>query len=169
MLDINGYTLSNVAGDLKLGASNTRIIAANYGISDPMLPGMLGSVTDGSSAYKVYPYPLNDVNLNNGSPYSYYRFTCPATGIYYTSFAAIVGTGVSMQGYFGIIVNGGLWYFSYRDSAAIWELHHVEMQLKLSAGDYIEWAANAAPGPDSSTAGGAYRANHNHCTVWLVG
>jgi len=69
----------------------------------------------------------------------------------------------------GLIVNGGNWYFSYRNSGATWELHHIEMMLRLNAGDYIQWAMNKAPGPDSSTTGGAYQANHNTCTIWLVG
>ena len=57
-----------------------------------MLPGFLGSATPGG-AYKVYPFPVNDVNLNIGSPWSTttYTFTCPVAGIYYTSYSGIVG------------------------------------------------------------------------------
>jgi hypothetical protein len=168
-VDINGYALSNASG-LKFGASNTKIVAANYGINDPMLPAMLGAATLGG-AYKVYPFPVNDVNLNVGSPWSNsgYRFTCPMTGRYYTSFSGICGSGVSMGGYFGVIVNGGLWYFSYRDSNALWELVHMEVILNLSAGDYVQWAMNIAPAPDSGTTGGAYQSSHNTSTIWLVG
>jgi hypothetical protein len=171
-VDINGYALSNASG-LKFGASNTKIVAANYGINDPMLPAMMGSATLGGSTYKIYPFPCNDVNLNVGSPWSNtgYKFTCPMTGRYYTSFAGICGTGEGSGkgGYFSIIVNGGLWYFGYRDSGALWELYRMEMVLNLAAGDYVQWAMNIAPSPDSGTPGGAYQANHNTCTIWLVG
>lgn len=80
-VDINGYALSNSSG-LAFGASGTKIIAANYGIRDPMLPAMLGSATGGGT-YKCYPFPVNDVNLNIGSCWSTgtYAFTCPVTGI----------------------------------------------------------------------------------------
>ena len=171
-VNINGYNLSNDAGGLVLGASASRIAAANYGIKDPALPGFLGSAT-ANGAYKVFPFPVNDVNLNIGSPWSTasYAFTCPVTGIYYTSYSGIVGSGAisTQHAYFGLIVNGGNWYFSYRNSGATWELHHIEMMLRLNAGDYIQWAMNKAPGPDSGTTGGAYQANHNTCTIWLVG
>jgi hypothetical protein len=166
-LDINGYALSNEGG-LKFGASNTKILAANYGISQPTLPGMLGAAT-ANGTYKCYPFPVNDVNLNIGSCWANNRFTCPVAGIYYTSYSGIVGSGVNQGGYYAIIINGGNWYFSYRDSDALWELHHIEMMLNLAAGDYIEWAMNKAPGPDSGTTGGAYQSNHNTCTIWLVG
>jgi len=170
-ININGYNLSNESG-LRLGASSTTIVGT-YGILEPTLPGMAGSATAGG-AYKVYPFPVNDVNLNTGSPWnlSTYRFTCPVAGIYYISYSGIVGDGdgsVGKAAYYAIIVNGGNWYFSYRDTLAIWELHHIEMQLKLSAGDWISWAMNTAPGPASATSGGAYQSNHNTCTIWLVG
>jgi hypothetical protein len=166
-VDINGYALSNSSG-LAFGTSGTKIIAANYGICDPMLPGMLGSATGGGT-YKCYPFPVNDVNLNIGSCWSTgtYAFTCPMTGIYYTSYSGIVGTGTN--GYYALIVNGGNWYFSYRNSDASWEIHHVEVMVDLAAGDTIRWAMNVAPAPDTTTAGGAYQSNHNTCTIWLVG
>jgi len=170
-ININGYNLSNSSG-LSFGASGTKIIAASYGIKDPMLPGMLGSATAGGT-YKVYPFPVNDVNLNVGSPWSTstYMFTCPVASIYYTSYSGIVGdgTGGAVGGYYALIINGGNWYFSYRDSNNAWELHHIEMMLKLAAGDTIQWAMNKAPGPDSTTVGGAGQGNHNTCTIWLVG
>jgi hypothetical protein len=171
-VDINGYALSSDTG-LKFGTTGTKIAAANYGIREPTLPGMLGAVTDGSGTYKVFPWPLNDVNLNNGSPWSTstFRFTVPVAGIYYTSYSGITGAGGagSYGGYFGLIVNGGLRYFSYRNSTMLWELHHIEMMLDLAAGDYVQWAMNIAPAPDSSTVGGGYRANHNTSTIWKVG
>ncbi|HEY6617419.1 MAG TPA: hypothetical protein VIZ32_22985 [Vicinamibacterales bacterium] len=170
-IDINGYALSN-AGGLKFGVSNTKVLAANYGISMPTLPGMLGAAT-ANGPYKVHPFPVNDVNLNIGSCWSTsnYRFTAPVAGIYYTSYSGICGNGdgAGANGYYSVSVNGGNWYFSYRDTAAIWELHHVEMMLKLAAGDYVTWAMNTAPGPDTTGPGGAYQANHNTCTIWLVG
>ena len=172
-VNINGYPLSNTSGDLVLGASGTKVIAANYGIRDPMLPGMLGSVTDGSGAYKVYPFPVNDVNLNIGLCWSTstFLFTAPVNGIYFTSYSGIVGDGTATQtaGSYSVIVNGGLWYASYRDTISIWELHHVVVMLNLAAGDTVAWAMNIAPGYATSYTGGAYRANHNMCTIWLVG
>jgi C1q domain len=169
-VDINGYALSN-AGGLAFGASNTKVIAANYGISDPALPGMFGSATAGGP-YKVYPFPVNSVNVNIGLYWSTstYRFTAPVAGIYYTSYGGIVGTGSlpTVGGYFAIIVNGANWYFTFRDSANNWELHHIEMMLKLAAGDTVAWAMNTAPAPDAG-ASGAYQVNHNMCTIWLVG
>ena len=170
-VDINGYALSQAAG-LKFGASNTKVIAASYGISDPMLPAMLGSAT-ANGAYKVYPFPVNDVNLNIGSPWSTsaYRFTCPVAGIYYISYSGIVGEGVSAgsAAYYAIIVNGANIYFGYKDTTSVWELFHLHGMLKLAAGDTIAWAMNKAPGPDTGGPGGAYQANHNTCTIWLVG
>jgi hypothetical protein len=171
-IDINGYSLSNASG-LKLGASNSKILAANYGVSDPMLPGMLGSAT-ANGAYKVYPFPVNDVNLNTGSPWNTgtFRFTAPVSGIYYTSYSGITGNGTltGCNGYMvALIVNGGNWYFSYKDTINSWELDHVEMMLNLAAGDWFSWAMNIAPGPDAGTNAGSYQANHNTCTVWLVG
>jgi hypothetical protein len=168
-VNINGYALSNSSG-LSFGASGTKIIAANYGIKDPMLPGMMGSAT-ANGTYKCYPFPVNDVNVNVGSLWSTssFLFTAPVAGIYYTSYSGIVGTGASQGGYYALIVNGANWYFSYRDSNVTWELHHIEMMVKLAAGDNVRWAMNMAPGPDSGTTGGAYQANHNTNTIWLVG
>ena len=171
-VDINGYNLSEHGG-LVLGASGCKIAAANYGIIDPMLPGMLGFCTDGSATYKVHPFPVNDVNLNIGSPWNVgtFRFTAPVAGIYYTSYSGIVGNGTvtSAQGYNAVCVNGALWYHSYKDTIANWELQHIEMMVNLAAGDYVTWAMNIAPAPDSGTNAGGYRSNHNTCTIWLVG
>ena len=61
-IDIKGY---QVAAGLKMGASNTKIAIADYGISDPMLPAMYGAVTSGGSI-RSNPYPVNDVNTNIG-------------------------------------------------------------------------------------------------------
>ena len=169
-VDINGFALANDAG-LKFGASNTKVVAATYGIRDPMLPGMFGSVTIGG-AYKVAPFPVNDVNVNIGGVWSTttYKFTAPVAGIYYTSFGGIVGNGTgAMVGYYAVIVNGVNTCFSYHNSNALWELHHTEVMLKLAAGDAVWWAMNIAPAPDSGQASGAYTANHNMCTIWLVG
>jgi hypothetical protein len=134
---------------------------------------MLGSCTDGSATYKVYPFPVNSVNLNNGSPWSTstFRFTAPVSGYYYTSYAGIVGDGTQTQtaGYYSVIVNGAIAYFSYRDTISTWEEQHVAVMLKLTAGDWLAWAMNLAPGNASTYTGGAYRNNHNICTVWLVG
>lgn len=171
-VDINGYNLSNASGDLVLGASGSKILAANYGIKDPMLPGMLGSAT-ANGVYKVYPFPVNDVNLNTGSPWntSTYRFTAPVAGIYYTSYSGIIGNGTAtqMNGYMAVIVNGSNTYFSYKDTINIWELQHLELMMNLAAGDWVSWAMNIAPAPDSGTVSGGYQANHNTCTIWLVG
>jgi hypothetical protein len=171
-VDVNGYALSNASG-LKFGASNTKIVAANYGINDPLLPAMLGTADLGGSTYKIYPFPINNVNVNVGSVWATagYKFTCPVTGRYYTSFSGICGTGegAGKGGYYGVIVNGGLLYFGYRDSNALWELFHMEMILNMTAGDYFQWAMNITPSPDSGTTGGAYQANHNTSTVWLLG
>jgi hypothetical protein len=168
-VNINGYALSNSSG-LSFGASGTKVVAANYGIVDPLLPGMMGSAT-AAGPYKAFPFVVNDVNVNIGSPWSVstYAFTAPAAGVYYTSYGGIVGNGASQGGYYALIINGGVTHFSYRDSNAQWELHHVEVMFRVAAGDTIQWAMNAAPGPDSSTAGGAYTSNHNICTIWLVG
>jgi hypothetical protein len=134
---------------------------------------MLGSCTDGSATYKVYPFPVNDVNLNIGSCWSTstYLFTCPVAGIYYTSYSGIVGNGTqtALGGYFALIRNGANHYFSYRDSNALWELMHIEVMIKCAAGDTLSWAMNASPGPDSTSVAGGYRGNHNTCTIWLVG
>lgn len=167
-IDINGYALANVSG-LKFGTSNTKVIAANYGISQPTLPGMMGAATAGG-AFKAYPFVVNDVNLNIGSCWSTstYRFTAPVTGIYYTSYGGIVGTG-AQDGYFSIIVNGGLWHYGYRNSNASWELFHMELLLNLAAGDWFSWAMNLTPGAASAGAGGAYTSGHNAVTVWFVG
>ena len=170
-VDINGYALANVGG-LKFGASNTLIDPANYGIRDPMLPGMNGSNTTGG-AYKAYPYQVNSLDLNIGGVWSAstFKFTCPVAGIYYTSFGGICGNGTATgsAAYYGLVVNGALWYFSYRDLNNTWELHHIEMMVKVAAGDTISWAMNVAPAPDSGGNGGAYTSNHNICTIWLVG
>lgn len=172
-VNINGYALSNSSGDLSFGVSGTKVIVANYGIKDPMLPGMLGSATAGG-AYNVYPYPVNDVNLNVGSPWSTstYRFTAPVAGIYYTSYSGICGLGstAASYAYYGVIVNGVNTAFSYRDTNNTWELHHIELMLKLAAGDTVAWAMNAAPGSVSGVpSAGAYQSNHNTSTIWLVG
>lgn len=172
-VDIGGYALSNASGDLAFGTSGTRVRPANYGIKDPMLPAMLGSCTDGSSTYKVYPFPVNSLSLNNGSLWSTstFRFTAPVDGLYYTSFAGIVGSGINtgQYGYYAVTVNGGWDNFSYFNTNNTWQLHHLEVALWLNGGDYLSWAMNIAPAPDSSTASGAYRTNHNTCTVWLIG
>ncbi len=170
-IDINGYALAN-AGGLKFGPTNTKVIGGNYGVSVPTLPGMLGSATAGGP-YKVYPFQVNDVNLNIGACWSTstYRFTAPVAGIYYTSYGGIVGNGNPVAGgqYNGIVVNGSCWYFNYKDSQSTWELQHIEMLLNLAAGDWVSWAFNVAPAPDSGNDWGAYNGNHNHCTIWLVG
>ena len=170
-IDINGYALSESAG-LKLGASNSKIMAANYGIRDPMLPGMNGSNTTGG-AYKAYPFTVNSVDLNIGSVWSTttYRFTAPVAGIYYTSFGGIVGDGQIQQtaGYYAIIINGVNHYWGYKDTISTWELMHIEGLFNLQAGDTVAWAMNTAPGPASAYTGGAYTSNHNMCTIWLVG
>ena len=171
-VDINGYILSNASG-LKFDTSETRVAAANYGISDPMLPGMMGSVTSGGAVYKVYPFPVNAVNVNIGSCWSTstFRFTAPVAGIYYTSYGGIVGDGTETQtaGYYAIIINGVNTYWGYKDTISLWELMHIEGMYNLAAGDTVAWAMNTAPGPVSSYPGGAYRTNHNICSIWLVG
>lgn len=171
-VDMSGYVLSEASG-LKLGASNTKILAANYGIRDPMLPSMMGSATAGG-AYKGYPYPVNDVNVNTGSCWSTstYRFTAPVAGVYYISFGGIVGNGTltGCNGYMvAFIKNGGNYYFSYKDTINSWEIHHASVMMDMAAGDWFSWAMNAAPGPDAGTDAGAYRSNHNVCCIWLVG
>jgi hypothetical protein len=168
--NINGYILKNLSG-LDLNASGSKVIAANYGIKDPMLPAMMGSCTDGSTQYKVYPFPINSLTLNNGSLWSTstFRFTAPVAGIYYTSHAGIVGNGSATYGYFSLIVNGAQRYFSYRNDGSNWETNHTEVMVKLAAGDWIAWAMNISPGNDSSTTAGGYRNNHNHEVIWLVG
>ena len=170
-LDINGYALAN-SGGLALGASGSKILAANYGVKVPALPGMMGSATL-NGPYKVYPFPINEMDLNNSSPWNTgtYRFTAPVAGIYYTSFSGIVGDGTQTQTaqYNAIIVNGGNWYFTYRDTISTWELQHIEMMLDLAAGDWVSWAMNTAPGPTTTNTGGAYQSNHNIGTIWLVG
>lgn len=168
-VNINGYALSNSSSDLSFGASGTKVIAANYGIRDPLLPAMLGSAT-GGGGYQVYPFPVNDVNTNIGSPWSTstYRFTCPVTGIYYTSYSGIVGPNAGSM-YCALVVNGTNWYFSHRNGNCTWELHHVEMMVNLAAGDWLSWAMNASPAPVGTAGLGGYQSNHNTCTIWLVG
>ena len=171
-VNINGYALSNASG-LKFDASNTKIVTATYGISDPALPGMQGSAMGGSSTYKVYPFPVNSVDFNNGSPWnaSAFRFTAPVAGIYYISYGGIVGNGTAtqMNGYFAIIINGVNNYWGYKDTISLWELMHTELLFKLAAGDTVAWAMNIAPGPDSGNVSGGYQSNHNVETIWLVG
>jgi len=171
-ININGYALSNSAG-LSFGVSGTKVVAPSHGIFDPMLPGMLGSVTDASAVYKVYPFPVNDVNLNIGSPWSTstFRFTAPVAGIYYISYSGITGDGTITggAGYYAVIINGVNTYYTYRDSNSLWILHHSEVMINLAAGDTVAWAMNLAPGPASAATTGAYRTNHNACTIWLVG
>ena len=172
-VNINGYNLSNDAGGIVLGASASRIAAANYGIKDPMLPGMMGSAT-ANNAYKIYPYQVNDVNVNTGSCWSTgtFRFTAPVAGVYYMSFGGIVGNGTitGCNGYMvAFILNGATTYFSYKDTINFWEIHHAAVMLNMAAGDWFAWAMNVAPGPDAGTNAGAYSANHNVCSIWLVG
>ena len=66
-------------------------------------------------------------------------------------------------------VNGVNNAFSYRDTLTPRELHHIEVMLKLAAGDTVFWAMNVNPAPDSGGGAGAYQGNHNGCTIWLVG
>jgi hypothetical protein len=173
-VDIKGYVLSDATGgSLKLGTANdTQIFAANYGVRDNRLPAMNGAATAGG-AYKVYPFPVNNCNVNIGSGWSNATgmFTCPVAGLYYTSWAFIAGDGSATQtaGYYSIIVNGVMRYHSYRDTIAYWELQHLEMILKCAAGDTIAWASNAAPGPASGTAGGAYQGGYNTSVIFLIG
>lgn len=172
-VDLNGYNIGSTSLGLFFGTSSTQIAPADYGIRHPTLPAMLGSCTDGSGTYKCYPFPVNDVNLNIGSCWSTstFRFTAPVAGIYYTSYAGIVGIGTTAAsyGYYSIIINGASLTFSYEDVNNNWTLLHTELMVKLEAGDWLSWAMNIAPGSASALASGAYRGNHNHCTIWLVG
>jgi hypothetical protein len=171
-VNINGYALSN-PDNLTFGASGTKVIALNYGIKQPTLPGMNGAATLGGTVYKKYPFPVNSVDLNIGSPWntSTYLFTAPVAGIYYTSYSGIVGDGVAQQTapYIAVIVSGVNYYWGYKDTISVWELMHIEILFKMAAGDTLGWAMNIAPGPASSYTGGGYQSNHNTVTVWLVG
>jgi hypothetical protein len=174
-IDINGYTLSEASG-LSFGVSGTKVVSANYGIRDPTLPGMRGSAMLGGSTYNIYPFPVSSANLNIGSPWntSTYRFTAPVAGVYYTSYGGIVGNGTqgaagAQYGYFGVVVNGAIVYFSMYQTNSLWELHHTELMVKLAAGDTVAWAMNIAPAPVGAAGIGAYQSNHNVETIWLVG
>lgn len=170
-ININGYALSN-PDQLTFGASATKIHAATYGIKVPTLPAMCGSCTAGGTPYPIAPLPVNDANVNVGSHWSTstYRFTAPVAGVYYISYGGIVGDGATtvVNGYFSILLNGAAAAYSYHHAAQSWDLHHLEVQLKMQAGDYVSWAMNAAPGPAGGVSG-AYRSNHNVETIWLVG
>jgi hypothetical protein len=174
-VNINGYNLSNSTGKLAFGASSTTIAPTSYGVSDPALPGMYGSCTDGVATYKCYPYPINALNFNNGSPWSTstFRFTCPVAGIYLVSYAGIVGNGAAspVNGCYpgGVIKNGALLYHCYKGDNCLWLTQHSEVLVKCAAGDTLAWAHNIAPAPAGAGTEGAYRSNHNHSTIFLVG
>ena len=171
-VNLNGYNLSEASG-LVLGATGTKIVAASYGVKDPALPGLYGCAAGYAAARKGFPYPVNNVNLNNGSYWSTgsYRFTCPVAGIYYTSFGGIVGTGTPpTYGYYMVMLNDGAQgYFAYHNNYNYWNPMHFEMQFRAAAGDTISWSMNAAPGPDSGTGSGGYGDNHNAVAIWLIG
>jgi len=171
-INFSGYNLSNAVGQgLALGTSASRITPGSYGVKVPTLPAMNGAAVGGGT-YKVYPFPVDSLDLNSGAwSTSLYRFTAPAPGLYYTSYGGIIGdgSGLSRPAYYGIIVNGALKYFSYNDMVSTWMLHHLEMVLKLAQGDTVAWAMNTAPGPTNPSAGGAYQSNHNTCTIWFIG
>jgi hypothetical protein len=168
-IDLNGVPLTNDATGLALGTSGTKVVAANYGVRVPKLPGMHGQATLGGP-YKNYPFAINDVNLNIGAYWSTstYMFTCPVAGIYYISYGGIVGSG-AVAGYISLIVNGGVQYYGYRDTTNIWELFHLEVMFKLAAGDTVAWAMNKAPGAENASTFGAYTSQHNASTIWLIG
>jgi len=169
-ININGYNLSNASG-LTFGASSTKIDSS--GITDPFLPAVFGSRTDvAAGVIRTYPWVMDSTTTNVNSCWNGSVFTCPVTGVYYMSWSSIVGSGAGtygLHGFIGLIKNGGLLYYSYRDTNNIWELQHLEVTIKCAAGDTITWAINIAPAPDSTTGAGAYGANHNASTIWLVG
>lgn len=172
-VDIGGYSLSNSSGSIKFNTSNTVVDSSGRRII-PLLPAVHGSYTALASSGTTAAWTLDSTLVNTNGVWSTNTFTCPVAGVYYTSWAGICqGTGsatntTTYTGYGGVLKNGTLiefWHWNTNDG---WDTVHFQYFLNCAAGDTIKWAVNLAPASVGSSPG-AYRNNHNMCSIWLLG
>lgn len=174
-LNINGYTLSNNSG-LVFGSSGTKFDTSGRLIA-PNMPGFFGSKTGTGSEVRQYPWVINSTTLNINTCYntSTGYFTCPVTGLYYTSWNGITGGSGSAtatttaSGYIGLVKNGVLQHYTHWNTNDVWDGQNLESILYCNAGDTIAWATHISPAPDNGSGRGAYGSNHNMSTIWLIG
>ena len=174
-LNINGYQLSNSAG-LTFGSSGTKLDPSGRLIV-PNMPGFFGSKTGTAAQIRQYPWVINSTSLNINTCYNTTTgvFTCPVTGLYYTSWGGICYGGTTdvattaRSGYVGVVKNGVSQVFSHWSTNDSWDGQNLETILYCSAGDTIAWAVHIAPAPDNGNGFGAWGNNHNMSTIWLIG
>lgn len=166
-VNINGYQLTNNSG-LTFGSSQTKFDASGRLIM-PNMPGFFGSKTDTPSVIRQWPWRINSTtfNINNCWNTSTGLFTCPAAGLYFTSWNGINQGNAS--GYIGLVRNGSLYTFTHFNTNFYWESTNLQTIINCSSGDTLGWAIHIAPAPDNGSGAGSYAGNHNMSTIWYIG